>query len=47
MYVKNSRKLNILEKMVDYFSDLEQYEKCAHLMKGIRVLNGETTNETV
>ena len=47
MYVKNSRKINILEKMVEYFSDLEEYEKCAYLMKGIRVLKEEKSNETV
>ena len=39
MYVKNSRKENILKKMVQYFEDLEEYEKCAYLMKGINALN--------
>ena len=38
MYVKNSRKLNILNKMVEYFCELEEFEKCAYLMKGIRTL---------
>jgi len=47
MYVKNSRKLNILEKMVEYFCELEEFEKCAYLMKGIRVLKEEKSNETV
>ena len=47
MYVKNSRKLNILQKMIEYFQDLEEYEKCAYLMKGVRVLNDKTKNETV
>ncbi len=46
MYVKNSRKINILNKMVAYFQDLEEYEKCAYLMKGIRTLESKQ-NETV
>ena len=46
MYVKNSRKLNILNKMVIYFQELEEYEKCAYLMKGIRTLDSKQ-NETV
>jgi len=41
MYVKNSRKINILEKMVEYFQELEEYEKCAYLMKGVRVLQDQ------
>ena len=41
MYVKNSRKINILEKMVEYFQELEEYEKCAYLMKGVRVLKDQ------
>ena len=45
MYVKNSRKSNILKKMVYYFQELEEYEKCAYLMKGIKTLNSE--NEKV
>jgi hypothetical protein len=47
MYVKNSRKLNILNKMVLYFQELEEYEKCAYLMKGIRMLEEQKNNETV
>lgn len=47
MYVKNSRKLNILNKMVLYFQELEEYEKCAYLMKGIRILEEQKDNETV
>ena len=48
MYVKNSRKLNILNKMVVYFQELEEYEKCAYLMKGVRTLeNVKPKNETV
>ena len=46
MYVKNSRKLNILNKMVIYFQELEEYEKCAYLMKCIRTLESKQ-NETV
>ena len=42
MYVKNSRKLNILNKMVSYFQELEEYEKCAYLMKGVNSLNKES-----
>ena len=45
MYVKKSRKLNILNKMVSYFQELEEYEKCAYLMKGVNTLNKES--ETV
>ena len=41
MYVKNSRKINILEKMVEFFQELEEYEKCAYLMKGVRVLQDQ------
>ena len=45
MYVKKSRKLNILKKMVLYFQELEEYEKCAYLMKGVNTLDKES--ETV
>ena len=49
MYVKNSRKLNILEKMIQYFQELEEYEKCAYLMKGIRAIkeHESSKNETI
>ena len=42
MYVKKSRKVNILNKMVSYFQELEEYEKCAYLMKGVNSLNKES-----
>lgn len=41
MYVKKSRKLNILDKMVKYYEDIEEFEKCAYLMKGIDKLRSE------
>ena len=47
MYVKKSRKLNILSKMVSYFQELEEYEKCAYLMKGVNLLNKENESEVV
>ena len=43
MYVKKSRKLNILNKMVSYFENLQEFEKCAYLMKGVNKLNTEST----
>lgn len=42
MYVKNSRKKNILKKMISYFEFLEEFEKCAYLMKGINALTEES-----
>ena len=42
MYVKKSRKLKILNNMVSYFQELEEYEKCAYLMKGVTKLNIES-----
>ena len=42
MYVKNSRKKNILKKMISYFESLEEFEKCAYLMKGINALTKES-----
>jgi hypothetical protein len=38
MYVKNNRKIRILSKMIKYFTDLEEYEKCAYLYKGQLIL---------
>jgi hypothetical protein len=48
-FVKKSRKLNILNKMVSYFQGLEEYEKCAYLMKGVNKLSteNEETKESV
>ena len=43
MYVKKSRKLTILNKMVNYFENLQEFEKCAYLMKGVNKLNTEST----
>ena len=46
MYVKNTRKLKILDKMIIYFTQIEEYEKCAYLHKGRTVLS-ETNTETI
>ncbi len=42
MYVKESRKENILRKMVNYFETLEEFEKCAYLMKGVSALSDKS-----
>jgi len=38
MYVKNERKSRILNKMIEFFIESEEYEKCAYLTKGIQAL---------
>jgi len=51
MYVENNRKTSILNKMVQYFEEREEFEKCAYLMKGVKALKetkskkNETSNE--
>ena len=46
MYVENKRKGNILNKMVKYFEVKEEFEKCAYLMKGIRILNEQKDSKS-
>ena len=46
MYVKNSRKLRILNNMITYFIDIEEYENCAYLQKGVEVLE-DLQSETI
>lgn len=48
MYVKNERKSRILNKMIEYFIESEEYEKCAYLQKGINILsdNSRLAKET-
>ena len=43
MYVKHNRKIRILKKMINYFQQLEEYEKCGYLQKGVEAL--ETNNK--
>ena len=46
MYLKNKRKKSILDSMILYFQELEEYEKCAYLVKGLKALelfNQETS----
>ena len=38
MYVKNSRKKVILNHMIKFFTDTEEYRKCAYLHKGVLIL---------
>jgi len=38
MYVKNDRKTNILNSMILYFQETEEYEKCAYLVKGLKAI---------
>ncbi len=38
MYIKNDRKTNILNSMISYFSEIEEYEKCAYLVKGLKAI---------
>ena len=47
MYVKHDRKARILNKMINYFSDYEEFEKCAYIMKGVKILeiNKQTNNQ--
>ena len=40
MYIKNTRKLKILDNMIDFFTEKEEYEKCAYLHKGRKTLYG-------
>jgi hypothetical protein len=48
MYVKNTRKLKILDNMISYFTETEEYEKCAYLHKGRRALYDTNKNtETI
>jgi len=47
MYLKHNRKKNILNSMILYFQELEEYEKCAYLVKGLKALESikqETSN---
>ena len=39
MYVKNERKSRILNKMIEFYIETEEYEKCAYLQKGITILH--------
>ena len=45
MYVKNERKSRILNKMIEYFIQSEEYEKCAYLQKGITILSDNSRLE--
>ena len=44
MYVKNNRKMKILNHMIKFFTELEEYEKCSYLHKG-RLILEETSIE--
>ena len=46
MYVKNDRKTNILNSMISYFSEIEEYEKCAYLVKGLKAIELFKTETT-
>ena len=46
MYVKNNRKLHILDNMIKFFTEIEEYEKCAYLHKG-RIALSEIKSETI
>ena len=38
------RKIKILNNMITWFSDREEYEKCAVLAKGVNILQSENSN---
>lgn len=41
---KDSMKVQLLNLLLDYFTDIEQYEKCSNLQK--MLVNLENTNES-
>ena len=40
----SDRKVRILNNMINWFSDREEYEKCATLLKGVKYLENEKTS---
>ena len=48
MYLKHDSKKSILNSMILYFQELEEYEKCAYLVKGLKALDlfNEETSKT-